>query len=107
MSCCVDLPPHWVTASRLEEAVQRAGHPHNADEVIIRFPIGCKLMIDSAIRVLSLANQLDHCTRRVRLDFVEGESGAHGYLNRMGFFDHLARQVEVTPSRPVYSGACA
>jgi hypothetical protein len=41
-------------------------------------------MIDSAVRILSLANQLDLCTRRVRLAVVEGERGAPGYLNRMG-----------------------
>jgi hypothetical protein len=62
-------------------------------------------MIDSAVRILALANQLDFCTRRVRLDFVEGERGALGYLNRMGFFDHLSSSVEVIPSRPMYSGA--
>lgn len=62
-------------------------------------------MIDSAIRILSLANQLDFCTRRVRLDFLEGERGALGYLNRMGFFDHLSEHIEVIPSRPMYSGA--
>ena len=62
-------------------------------------------MIDSAVRILSLANQLDFCTGRVRLDFIEGEPGALGYLNRMGFFDHLSGNVEVTPSRPMYSGA--
>lgn len=62
-------------------------------------------MIDSAVRILSLANQLDYCTHRVRLDFVEGDRGALGYLNRMGFFDHLSRGVEVIPARPMYSGA--
>ena len=62
-------------------------------------------MIDSAIRILSLANQLDFCTRRVRLDFAEGERGALGYLNQMAFFDHLSGGIEVTPSRPMYSGA--
>lgn len=57
-------------------------------------------MIDSAVRILSLANQLDFCTRRVRLEFLEGERGALGYLNRMGFFDHLSARIEVMPSRP-------
>ena len=28
-----------------------------------------------------------------------------GYLNRMGFFDHLSSNVGVAPSRPSYSGA--
>jgi hypothetical protein len=62
-------------------------------------------MIDSAVRILSLTNQLDFCTRRVHLEFLEGERGALGYLNRMGFFDHLSSDIEVSPSRPSYSGA--
>ena len=62
-------------------------------------------MIDAAVRLLSLTNQRDYCTRRVLLRFDEGESGAMGYLNRMGFFDHLAEGVQVYPERPGYSGA--
>jgi hypothetical protein len=41
----------------------------------------------------------------VRLEFEEGEDGIMGYLNRMGFFDHLAPAIEVTPHRPTFSGA--
>jgi hypothetical protein len=63
------------------------------------------MMIDAAVRLLSLANQLAYTTRRVCLDFAEGEAGTMGYLNRMGFFDHLDPAVEVLPSRPPYSGA--
>lgn len=62
-------------------------------------------MVDGAIRLLSLANQLAFSTRRVRLNFDEGEAGTMGYLNRMGFFDHLRNEVEVFPSRPAYSSA--
>jgi hypothetical protein len=62
-------------------------------------------MIDGAIRLLSLANQLAFSTRRVRLNFEEGEAGTMGYLNRMAFFDNLDRKVDVLPSRPAYSGA--
>jgi hypothetical protein len=50
-------------------------------------------MIDAAVRLLSLCNQLDASTRRGRLDFKEGESGVMGYLNRMGFFDQLSRSA--------------
>jgi hypothetical protein len=39
--------------------VRSAGEPHSEPDVLIRFPVGCKLMIDSAVRLLSLANQLD------------------------------------------------
>jgi hypothetical protein len=58
------------------------------------------MMVDGAIRLLSLANQL---TRRVRLNFEEGEFGTMGYLNRMGFFDHLHPDIEVLPGRPLWS----
>jgi len=57
------------------------------------------------IRLLALANQLASTTRRVCLDFEEGESGTMGYLNRVGFFDHLAPEVDVLPARPFYSAA--
>lgn len=69
------------------------------------FPTGCKIMVDSAIRILSLANQLVFATRRVRLNFEEGEAGTMGYLNRMGFFDHLHPYIDVLPRRPTYSAA--
>ena len=107
MLCRITLPSYWVDASKLERAIHAAGHPHNSDvyEVLIHFPIGCKLMIDAAIRLLSLVNQLASATRRVRLDFEEGETGTMGYLNRMGFFDHLDPSIGVTPARPAYSGA--
>jgi len=62
-------------------------------------------MIDAAVRFLSLFNQLDHCSCRVLLDFEEGDSGAMGYLNRMGFFDHLSRNIEIKQGWPVFSGA--
>ncbi|OSI78631.1 hypothetical protein [Bradyrhizobium canariense] len=62
-------------------------------------------MVDAAIRLLSLANQLASTTRRVCLNFEEGEAGTMGFLNRMGFFDHLSDQVEVIPAWPDYSAA--
>src|SRR4051812_21530284 len=107
MQSQISLPPYWVDASRLEGAIRAGGDPHASGvyDVLIRFPVGCKMMIDAAIRLLALANQLAFTTRRVRLDFEEGEVGTMGYLNRMGFFDHLAAPVEVAPPRPHYSGA--
>jgi hypothetical protein len=62
-------------------------------------------MVDAAILLLSLANQLVSSTRRVVLNFEEGEAGTMGYLNRMGFFDHLRVDVQIIPMRPVFSGA--
>lgn len=62
-------------------------------------------MVDSAVRILSLANQLNSSCHRVSMEFDEGESGAMGYLNRMGFFDCLAKGIDVEPYRPFYSSA--
>jgi hypothetical protein len=45
-------------------------------------------MIDSAVRILSLANQLDSARERVRLDFVSVERSGKGRLT-----------VENTPAR--------
>lgn len=106
MSFAAVFPSGWVDADGFETAINHGGGPHAADgEVVFHFPIGCKVMVDAAVRLLSLANQLHHSMRRVRLEFAEGESGAMGYLNRMGFFDCLARDIDVEPNRPLLSGA--
>jgi hypothetical protein len=88
-------------------ALRSSCGPHDIGtfEVTFEFPTDCKVMVDAAIRLLSLANQLAYTSRRVRLLFEEGEGGTMGYLNRMGFFDHLRADVEVLPARPAYSGA--
>ncbi len=107
MNCAVRFPGQWIGVSKFETVLRRSCGPHdpNTYEVAFEFPEGCKIMVDSAIRLLSLANQLASSTKRVRLDFEEGEAGTMGYLNRMGFFDHLADEVEVFPERPAYSMA--
>lgn len=107
MNCEVRFPSQWINGSRFETALRRSCGPHdpNTYEAAFQFPDGCKIMVDSAVRLLSLANQLASATKRVCLDFQEGEAGTMGYLNRMGFFDHLASEVEVLPERPAYSMA--
>jgi hypothetical protein len=103
-----ELPAKWVDASELEYALAVRGGAHEAppaSKVTFRFPVGCKVMIDAAVRMLSLLNQLDACARRVVLQFDEGAVGAMGYLDRMGFFDCLSPNVEVYPFRPAFSAA--
>jgi hypothetical protein len=90
MDCNIQLAPRWVNGEALEDALRLAGPgPHGAATIGFSFPVGCRVMIDAAVRLLSLCNQLDSSTGRVRLNFEEGESGVMGYLNRMGFFDQL------------------
>ena len=107
MHCLVEFPKQWIDSNRLETALQQSCGPHapEAHEVTFTFPVGCRIMVDAAIRLLSLANQLVRSTRRVRLNFEEGETGTMGYLNRMGFFDNLRTEVEILPERPPYSKA--
>ena len=107
MHCVINFPAMWIDASRFEVALRNSCGPHAPEthEVTLEFPVGCKIMVDGAIRILSLANQLASTTRRVHVNFQEGEVGTMGYLNRMGFFDHLRPDVEVFPWRPLFSGA--
>jgi hypothetical protein len=104
----ISLQANWVDASRLEESLISHGGPHESSggsEIVFHFPAGCKVMIDAAVRLLSLVNQLDSCHRRVLLLFDEGIAGAMGYLDRMGFFDCLSAGVVVSPDRPLSSAA--
>lgn len=107
MHCLVSLPPRWIDSEHLEQTLTTSGGPHRPEalSVTFRFPVDCKIMVEAGVRLLSIANQLNHTTRKVTLDFEEGPSGTMGYLNRMGFFDHLAREVVVLPERPTVSGA--
>jgi hypothetical protein len=105
--CVVDFPAIWINAGRFEAALRDSCGPHadGTRTVVFNFPVGCKIMVDGAIRLLSLANQLVSAKRKVTLNFEEGEAGTMGYLNRMGFFDHLHARVEIAPGRPTVSGA--
>ncbi len=107
MNCMVNFPSRWVDTALFETALRNSCGPHASGtyEVTFNFPVGCKIMVDGAIRLLSLVNQLAFASRRICPNFEEGEAGTMGYLNRMGFFDHLRYEIDVSPKPPVYSGA--
>jgi len=88
----------------MERAISYSA-PHKSTHCEFCFPSGCKVMIDAAVRLLSLFNQLDYCCIKVVLDFEDGDDGAMGYLNRMGFFDHLSKNIDIKQGWPTYSGA--
>ena len=73
-------------------------------DIHFHIPIGCKLMVVPIVRLLSRQPTLLD-TKCVTLDFRAGEDGAMGYLNRIGFFDHLSDDADVLPYRPLQSGA--
>jgi hypothetical protein len=97
----------WIGAESFEEALARAIPPHGSavTDILFHVPVGCKLMVVPIVRLLSLANQLCWDRKCVSLDFREGADGAMGYLNRIGFFDHLSDDADVLPHRPSHSGA--
>lgn len=108
MSYQLTFPDGWLEATAFENTLLNAGvgpHEDKSGNITFVFPVGCKIMIDAGLRLLSLANQLDHCSVRVTLLFEEGESGTMGYLNRLGFFDRLSPRVEVKPPKPTISTA--
>lgn len=51
MPCRIGLPSLWIDASKFETAIRSGGNPRGRGvyEVAIRFPVGCKLMINVAI----------------------------------------------------------
>lgn len=77
----ITFPPKWISADVLETSLTDCP-PHETASATVEFvfPINCKVMIDAAVRLLSLVNQLECCSRRVVLDFVEGESGAMDFI---------------------------
>lgn len=105
----VQLPGRWVSAILLDHLLLQGGNPLVpwVDGVEFRISPGCSLLLDAVIRLLAYANQMSAAGRRVHLVFEAGRQGTMGYLDRMGFFDHLDERVEVDPGRPLVSGADA
>lgn len=107
METVIQFAPGWMDASALEEVLRSGPSPHEAPsaDVVFRFPVKCNVMTDAAVRLLSLFNQLDCATRRVIVEFEEGEEGVLGYLSRVAFFEWLSPNVAVRPDRPQSSAA--
>ncbi|HWR15640.1 MAG TPA: hypothetical protein VN577_12480 [Terriglobales bacterium] len=107
METVIQFAPGWMDASTLEEVLRAGPSPHEAPsaDVVFRFPAKCNVMTDAAVRLLSLFNQLDCATRRVIVEFEEGEEGVLGYLSRIAFFECLSPNIAVLPHRPQSSAA--
>ena len=101
----VSLPACWVDADHFERAFSSLSD--DCTHLTIIFPQRCSVMVDASLRILSLVNQFSSTNKSVELHFLEYDSGAMGYLNRIGFFDllHSEDKIRVFPSKPAYSGA--
>lgn len=96
----------WVNVDSFEQSLAEAGCLLSSDagyfEIIL--PEGCKPLLESIARILSIANQLHHLGKEVVIDMSECSETKH-YLNRIGFFDVLNKNISVKPSRPEISAA--
>lgn len=104
------FPEQWVDIQSFEKSLRDTSSPHgkSINHVFFDIPAGCKIMVDAGIKFLCLANQLRYAQKLVTLNFEEGEEseeGTYGYLNRIGFFDHLDSKIEVLPNWPSLSRA--
>lgn len=102
MEAVIALPTGWINADKFEAALQTGLRitRRRLTKVTIRIPVGCKFLIEVILRLLSLCNQLIHAAIGVCLDFMGGQGDTMGYLDRIGFFEHLSPNVEVDPFRP-------
>jgi len=100
--CRIALPGNWITAKVFEQILQRSQKclVQNDMPLIVIFHKRCKVMVDAAARLLSLANQLTSRNRPVTFAFDGIWNEAMGYLARINFFNLLSEQVKVVPERP-------
>lgn len=109
----VTFPSGWLTADLFEQSLQKS-FTVPLDErasILFRFHPSCKVMVDAAVRLLSLTNQLVARGMHISLAFDGEANNALGYLNRANFFTCLSPLVHVIPDRPdpvyatLYQGA--
>src|SRR5436853_3936852 len=99
----VTLPEQWINADKFEQALLRQTAPtsfNGSTAIIFRVPPSCKIMVEAAVRLLSLTNQLAALGGAVTLAFEGNQNDAMSWLNRANFFAVLSEQVCVLPSRP-------
>lgn len=100
--CRIALPGYWITAKVFEQILQRSQKCLAKDDMplIVIFHKRCKVMVDAAARLLSLANQLTSRNRPVTFAFDGIWNEAMGYLARINFFNLLSERVKVVPECP-------
>ncbi len=105
-SSTLRLKGKWIDSAKFEESLACSGIGDQIrPRLRIVIPTDCSIMVDAGVRLLSWANQL--VSRGIEVCFVfEGESNAAmGYLDRIGFFQHLLPEVRVEPEPPSISGS--
>jgi anti-sigma regulatory factor (Ser/Thr protein kinase) len=98
----ITLPDQWITADKFEQILRQTSTTtfFKSAGVIFRCTPSCRVMLEAAVRLLSLANQLVAEGIHVSIMFEGKQNKAMGYLNRANFFSLLSEQVQVLPARP-------
>lgn len=102
-TCNLTFPKSWISAINLDEVLSAEKikpHDRRAKQIIFIFQNETKVLIDAAVQLLSLANQLIKQKKKVKIVFEGENNDAMGYLNRIGFFEELSKKVKVEPNRP-------
>lgn len=96
----------WLTCDGFEQSYSKVGNLVDAEasNIVIKLPKGFRVLLIAGARLISLANYLNHLGKNITLDF-ELCRGSMGYLDRLGFFDHIKKDIEILPSRPTSSRA--
>ena len=96
----------WFTCEAFEESYLDIGNILDAEEsnIIIRLPNDFKVLLIAGARLIALINYLNHVGKCVTLDF-QLCTRSMDYLNRLGFFDHIHKNIDIFPERPKTSKA--
>jgi len=96
----------WIDSHTFEQTLLSCPDLFSMQDETIKFviPKGCKLLLISIAKFLSLVNQLSTQGIHVVIDLSDC-SNTRTYFNRTGFFDHLDEGIIVVPDRPKESWA--
>lgn len=96
----------WINCDLFESALSKVQSPLEsvASSIIFVIPKGCNLLLEAIARLMALSNQLAYNGKEVTIDFTR-QNRTLSYVDRLGFFEHLDKRVNVLPKRPNTSRA--
>lgn len=101
----IEFETGWTDAESFERQLSEYSDLFSVDgKLKFVLPKDCNLLLESISRFLALLNQLDHHGAEIVLDMSECNS-TKSFLDRAGFFDLLAKRIDVLPKRPACSKA--
>lgn len=96
----------WLDCNSFETSLGLLDSPLDSKCDVVIFVVleKCNILLDTAARLLALCNQLVPAGKAVTIDFSDSQPTLT-YFDRIGFLDHLDKNVTVLPERPTFSKA--